>query len=171
MLPAPAVPVDTGIAPLSINGHPSSAKQLTFPLPDHWRNDPTLNRGVYEREFPIGDDVCRVTVVTRGETRKYGLDATRPQVKFRFGGGKVTFKPIEHRASWYRSATAVDADNPFAWKATGVAVLSGNTVVLAVAHAELENGAGDHLKCGVDARSEIATGLRTILDGAAVKPV
>ena len=155
---------DIGTAPLAVNGHPSPSSQLEFQLPDHWRNSPSLNRGVFEEEVPVGDDVCRLTVVVRGETRKYGLDAARPQVRFRFGGGKVSFKPVEHRGGWYRSGTTVDPDNPFAWKATGVAVLGGNTVVLAQAHAE----GPDHVKCATEARGELAGALRTILDGVNV---
>jgi hypothetical protein len=185
-VPAAGALAAGGSAPLSVHGTPSRSAQLTFPLPDGWSSDlqgPSLNRGVYGRDLPAGDAICQVTAVTRGESRRTGIERTRPLVRVRFGGGRVSFRAIERKsdASWYRSATGVDPGAPAGWTATGVAELPtprfaggpARTVVLVrgYAHAFGVDADGttraatpdERAQCGEAAPGELARGLRTIL--------
>jgi hypothetical protein len=171
LVPASGAFAADGSAPLAVNGHPSTASQLTFPLPDGWRNTPGANRGVYGRTIPVGNATCEVSVVTRGATSLTGVTRKGSQVRLRFDGANVRFKAVRRGDGWYRSATTVDTDvTPLGWKATGAAeldVAEDPIVVLSQAHAVVVGAATDseRARCGDVAREELAFGLRTILGG------
>ena len=164
--------------PLKVKGKPSSASQLAFPLPVGLaqRLRDSVNRGVYGRDVQVGDAVCRLTIVTRGETNDYGIKRTRNAVKLRFNGGTVNFKAVQRGDGWYRSAPRpITTVTPAGWKATGAGELDiaeDPIVVLAQAQAVVRGGGteAERAQCAATARTELARGLRTILDGATVAP-
>jgi hypothetical protein len=178
LVPASGALAADGTAPLKVKGKPSSASQLAFPLPDGWRNDvqPALNRGVYGKDIQVGAATCRVMIVTRGETSTSGVRRSGNTVKLRFNGAMTNFKAVQRGDGWYRSSTTVDPTvAPPGWMATGAGeldVAEDPIVVLAQAHAVVVGDATDaeRAQCAAAARTEIARGLRTILDGVAIAP-
>ncbi|MDA0184823.1 hypothetical protein OJ997_31260 [Solirubrobacter phytolaccae] len=176
LVPASGAFAADGTAPLKVKGTPSKNTELTFPLPDGWRNGAGDNRGVYRRTTTIGNATCEVSVVTRGQTSPLGLTRKGSTVSLRFDGSPVSFKALQRGDGWYRSSTTVDTTvTPLGWKATGAAeldVAEDAIVVLAQGHAVVTGATTDaeRSQCATAARGQLAQGLRTILDGVDLQP-